>query len=752
MKRIHIRSHAIGASVWLSWIFCLLLFLVPQNIEAAVPVLSIDSSADSQSLNGHVEVFFDTERLHTHEEVPTLGGWEPVGNQPYSKGLEDGVAWLRFRIENPTDESIERILEISQGLADEATLWLVYADGATESYESGENTDLSDRIIESFLPHFPIRLEAGEHVDALLRMTDEGSMTAPLKLAERDHLLQEEGTRQWSNGVLSGVLGLVGIYALVLYLRMRRSIFGWLGALATASLLQWLFYHWGQASLWIPAESRAWVVNRMVVASFSITAFCCFYFFVVACELKKYRPRITRTIIGLAWLALINAILVFVLPFHIGIAVLFVSGPTGLVLLSIAVLIRAVRGDPVSRHLTLAVFLLMASYTLSVLTESGILPRIGLSPYYIPIGTVAQWLLLSEAVALRARQMEEQRRNALKAQLAEERKSHELREAFGRYVTPDRAAKILDDPEAMALGGRLRTITILMSDLRGFTGMTQRLGPPAMCELLNDYLGRMTEVIERHGGWVNEFIGDAILALFGTPVANEEDPLNACRCAIEMQMVLDEMNQELKAEGRPTLEMGIGLHTGEALVGNIGSVRRVKWGVIGDTVNMTARIESLTIGNQILMSADLIDQVRDEVETLPSKKVEVKGRQQQLEIAELRAIIGDALSMPTLIEVELMDTNVAGKLQRLSGKELSPDVEDIQIIGICDAGLVFESPTIFDEGTDLAVRLATNNGWTEAIYGKVQELEAHSIGETRTPLIFTSIDPSTQKWIDTLMS
>jgi class 3 adenylate cyclase len=391
----------------------------------------------------------------------------------------------------------------------------------------------------------------------------------------------------------------------------------------------------------------------------------------------------------------------------------------------------------------------MLGYSLTVFTESGVLPRTWLSVWYIPLGTLSQWLLLSEAVALRARQMVEERRAALEAQLAEERRSGELREAFGRYVAPDLAEKILEDPEAMALGGRLQTVTILMSDLRGFTGMTRRLGPPAMCALLNDYLGRMTEVIERHGGWVNEFIGDAILTLFGTPVASEEDSLSASRCAIEMQIVLSLMNDELRAAGRPTLEMGIGLHTGEAVVGNIGSERRVKWGVIGDTVNMTARIESLTIGTQILISADLLDQVAPHVVCGPRREVRVKGRTRLLEVAELRAVPGSQLAMPESSGKQLSDADCAGEVYRLKGKELAAEPEHVRIIRLGPAGMVFEGEAEFVDGTDLALRVSRGSDWTEPIYGKVRELEDDPSRETgQIAVAFTSVDPVTRAWLE----
>lgn len=178
-----------------------------------------------------------------------------------------------------------------------------------------------------------------------------------------------------------------------------------------------------------------------------------------------------------------------------------------------------------------------------------------------------------------------------------------IREAFGRYVTQELAEQILSDPDAMRLGGVKRQITILMSDLRGFTARSSHLSPEQLVALLNRYLGEMTEVILQHSGLIVEFIGDAILVLFGATGERAGDALRAVRCAQAMHRRLDQLNAELRGSGQAPLRMGIGVHTGEVFVGNFGSAHRVKFGVVGDAVNTTARIESLTVGGQTMVGA-----------------------------------------------------------------------------------------------------------------------------------------------------
>jgi adenylate cyclase len=177
-----------------------------------------------------------------------------------------------------------------------------------------------------------------------------------------------------------------------------------------------------------------------------------------------------------------------------------------------------------------------------------------------------------------------------------------IRKTFGRYLSDDVVATLLETPEGLELGGEKRTVTILMTDLRGFTALTNDMAPEQVMHVLNTYLGRMTEIINRHHGTVDEFIGDAVLALFGAPCAGENDALRAVRCALEMQLAMSDVNDALTAAGLPQIEMGIGLNTGEVVAGNIGSEARTKYGIVGSQVNLTSRVESFTVGGQVLMT------------------------------------------------------------------------------------------------------------------------------------------------------
>jgi adenylate cyclase len=219
----------------------------------------------------------------------------------------------------------------------------------------------------------------------------------------------------------------------------------------------------------------------------------------------------------------------------------------------------------------------------------------------------------------------------------EERERRRLRRTFERYVAPGVVAEILAHPDTAqgVLRGRLLEVTVLMADLRDFTALTRRRSDAGQSELhvrqLNAYLAEMVEVISEHGGTVDKFIGDAVMAVFGSPVSRgvEEEARAALRCAIAMRRALAELNREWQRQGIETLENSLGLGSGEVMVGQIGSPRRMEFTVIGDIVNLAARMESLTrvLGEPVLLdgrTAELVAAAGD----LPVRSLgqqEVKG-------------------------------------------------------------------------------------------------------------------------------
>lgn len=254
------------------------------------------------------------------------------------------------------------------------------------------------------------------------------------------------------------------------------------------------------------------------------------------------------------------------------------------------------------------------------------------------VGVVLVVSDLTELTELQNAVQAMERIRALNDQL--ELRNRLLNETFGRFLSDEIVRQLLDTPDGLALGGKKQTLTILMSDLRGFTAMSERMEATALITMLNYYLAEMTEIIQRRGGTIIEFIGDGILAIFGAPTPSERHAADAVFAAVEMQARMAEINRWNTVHGFPALQMGIGIHTGEVIVGNIGSEKRTKYGVVGSHVNLCGRIESYTVGGDILISPTTRKGIAEPLEIARETEVLPKGAENPMVLSLVTGIGG----------------------------------------------------------------------------------------------------------------
>jgi adenylate cyclase len=255
---------------------------------------------------------------------------------------------------------------------------------------------------------------------------------------------------------------------------------------------------------------------------------------------------------------------------------------------------------------------------------------------------VVEEVMLEEDVAVEFREVDATRSRMLKAILEVSNQRLQLvnfiKDTFGRYLSRRIVDEILESPEGRRIGGRRQTVTVLMSDLRGFSDLSDSRDPEVMVQILNRYLEAMTQVIEHYEGVIDEFIGDAILTVFGIPEEKGDDPLRAVACALAMQQTLAQLNLKMVADGLPPLEMGIGINTGPVVVGNLGSEARTKYGIVGAVVNIASRIESNTVGGQVLVGEATYAHVNAMVTAQPPLTVMMKGLKRPLVCYPVTAI------------------------------------------------------------------------------------------------------------------
>jgi adenylate cyclase len=207
---------------------------------------------------------------------------------------------------------------------------------------------------------------------------------------------------------------------------------------------------------------------------------------------------------------------------------------------------------------------------------------------------------------------------------------------YSRFMPEYVVKQLLENPDSFRLGGANQTITVLFADIRGFTAFSENQNPVKVVGLLNLYFSAMTEIIFAHGGTLDKYIGDELMALFGAPTATPEDACNAVNVAVAMQKRLETLNPELISLGYSPIEMGIGLHTGEATVGYIGSEQRSEYTAIGDTVNLASRLQSNAVGGQILISEATARAAGNIFPMTKRDPLVVKNRLQPVELFEVQ--------------------------------------------------------------------------------------------------------------------
>ena len=215
--------------------------------------------------------------------------------------------------------------------------------------------------------------------------------------------------------------------------------------------------------------------------------------------------------------------------------------------------------------------------------------------------------------------------------------------ALVRYTSPDIADYALTTAEGQKSGGQTKNVTILMSDLRGFTALSSKLNAEELIKVLNRYFEAMVACIQKYHGTVIEFLGDGIFTVFGAPKDLEDHASCAVNCAVEMQKAMPAVNEWNKANGYPELQMGIGINTGNVVVGNIGSEKKMKYGCMGSAVNITGRLESLTVGGQIFITENTARRLTEKLTVITEGSFLPKGAPEELRYYEIEGI-GDNLT------------------------------------------------------------------------------------------------------------
>lgn len=329
-----------------------------------------------------------------------------------------------------------------------------------------------------------------------------------------------------------------------------------------------------------------------------------------------------------------------------------------------------------------------------------------------------------------------------------------IRKVFGRYLSDEVVQQILESDDGMQMGGGKQIVTIMMTDIRGFSMLSQELDPQDCVKMLNNYFGVMTPLIQKYAGVIDEFLGDAILAIFGAPVVTDDHAQQAVACAIEMQQAMAEVNHNNQQWGLPSIEMGIAVNTGEVVVGNIGSETRSKYGVVGHHVNLTARIESFTVGGQIMASEYTVNALEPEVTIAQSLEVEAKGIKTPVRIHD---IIGIGAPYDLYLEVDNPDVqplqrDVPVSFRRLSGKAIADESAEGTITAAAEGVAQLATNTELELMSNLRMNIPGYPGSEDdQIFSKVTAIAEKRNGQNQYIIKLTSAPVEARKFLLSLI-
>ena len=224
--------------------------------------------------------------------------------------------------------------------------------------------------------------------------------------------------------------------------------------------------------------------------------------------------------------------------------------------------------------------------------------------------------------------------------ILEARNKDKIKDAMGRYISQDVMRNVVSNIDNLSLGGKRSNVTVLFADIRGFTSMSEKLTPEEISVILNEYFTEIEPIITKYNGVINKFIGDAVMAIFGEPIQDKNHALNAVLCANAMLKKVKQLQEKWLYEGKPKIEIGVGINTGDAFVGNIGSEKRLEYTVIGDTVNLASRLESYNkiYKTNFLISSSTYDEVKGYVDVIKISEVQIRGKAKKMNIYEILRI------------------------------------------------------------------------------------------------------------------
>ncbi|TGJ98736.1 guanylate cyclase [Leptospira langatensis] len=598
------------------------------------PDIVLTDEQDQYDIRNAVSFLVDKEKKLTIQDV--LKADQDHQFQKFGKtnfGITNFAYWVRIPVKNKSQRVRNWYMEISHPVLDHVDFYMPSASGYSPKF-SGDKLPFHEREINhrNFIFELPFGHNENEAAEAVfyLRVESESTISLPLEILSEKTFANRNSTEQFVFGLYYGLIFVMALYNLFIFFTVRDlSYLFYVFYIVTFGLLQMslngiAFQFIWPNSVWLASYAPTFLIPLLptFVILFS-------RYFLITFE---YLPRIDKVLLLFSAIGLVLTIVsIFVkISSVLGILAVFAMLNIPLILgCAIYTLRKGYR--PAIYYLTAWLTLLLGGI-LYGLKAFGVLPDIFLTNYGLQIGAALEVILLSFALASRINMIKKEKEEA-QAKTLEMQKI--LTESYARFVPKDFLASlgkesILD----VRLGDQIqKEMAVLFSDIRSFTTLSEQMTPAENFNFINSYLSRMSPIIQRHNGFIDKFIGDAIMALF------QRNVIDAVAAGVDMQRYLKEYNEHRHRQGYIPIQIGVGIHSGSLMLGTIGAEERLEGTVISDTVNLASRIESLTkvYGSRIAVSESTIEEVKKggKFNFRFLDRVKVKGKQKPVSVYEV---------------------------------------------------------------------------------------------------------------------
>lgn len=621
-----IRSH-----IFLSFLIYAANLVFAVSAQALEPVILTDDKTE-YTLGKHLEILEDVEKKLTAEEVVSPEFDErfvPSVVDVPNFGTTESAYWLRFQIQNQTIKQSEWILDIIGMDFNTVDVYELSTGGELRLIaRTGLRVPYNEKPYHHHNPVVPLTISPGEKRTTYLRLQTDLTAAFPITLSTPNAFVRKDTITERAIGIYGGILLSMIFYNMCIFLVLRDKTYLYYVFYITASLLFFMFLK-GVPQYYLESSSY-WLTNTSMVFFGSLMAFTATIFVRTFLATARYTPFLDRVLIAFiaAWAVLAVVCNVFPLTIMATIANSF-GAITMPFLLAVGVVCYK-RGFKPAKYFMIAWTTFIIGTAVMNTMYLGILPYNSITDNIALVGSALEVILLSFALAYRIRTIEYERDQAQALATASQR--------LTRYFPKSLVEKILSADVDVLPKSERRNITIIFSDLVGFTDLTERLAPERISALLNEYLTNMTELIERHGGTLDKIMGDGIMALFGAPdeMADEMQAHEGVTTAVEMQKRLDELGENWRTKGIDhNIRLRIGVHQDYVTVGNFGSNERLSYTAIGDGVNFASRLEKACTPGNILVSFSVYALTKDKFPYGDVTEREFKGFARKQKVVEL---------------------------------------------------------------------------------------------------------------------